>query len=79
MAKPIVYVTRRLPNEIISELTEKYQVKMWEEEEMPVPRDVLKKEIAEADAVLSMLTVPLMRTFKHGKPVESDCQFSCRF
>lgn len=56
MAKPIVYVTRRLPNEIISELTEKYQVKMWEEEEMPVPRDVLKKEIAEADAVLSMLT-----------------------
>ncbi|MBR7553576.1 2-hydroxyacid dehydrogenase [Allobacillus sp. GCM10007491] len=56
MAKPIVYVTRKLPNEIISELTEKYQVKMWEEEEVPVPRDVLMKEITEANAVLSMLT-----------------------
>nr|WP_289036886.1 D-glycerate dehydrogenase [uncultured Allobacillus sp.] len=56
MAKPIVYVTRKLPNEIISELTEKYQVKMWEEEELPVPRDVLMKEITEANAVLSMLT-----------------------
>ncbi|MFC0013710.1 MULTISPECIES: D-glycerate dehydrogenase [Allobacillus] len=56
MAKPIVYVTRKLPTEIISELTEKYQVKMWEEEEVPVPGDVLMKEITQASAVLSMLT-----------------------
>ncbi len=56
MAKPTIYVTRKLPKEIISELTKNYQVKMWEEEEQPVPKDVLAEEIKQADAILSMLT-----------------------
>ncbi|BAQ11619.1 glyoxylate reductase [Bacillus sp. OxB-1] len=54
--KPKVYITRKLPDEIINRLTEMCEVRMWEEEDVPVPYEVLEKEIQEIDGLLCLLT-----------------------
>lgn len=54
--KPYVYITRRLPVEVIKPLTEKYDVHMWEYDDQPVSREVLLEEAKKADALLTMLT-----------------------
>ena len=54
--KQKVYITRKLPDEIVDRMREKYEVRMWEEEEIPVPREVLEKEIEQVDGLLCLLT-----------------------
>jgi glyoxylate reductase len=54
--KSSVYVTRKLPEVIFEKLATHFQVKMWEEEDQPVPRDVLLKEVKEVDGLLCLLT-----------------------
>lgn len=54
--QPIVYVTRKLPDEALKALSEVATVKMWEKDDVPVPRDVLLQEAKEATALLTMLT-----------------------
>lgn len=54
--KPYIYITRRLPDEVIAPLLEKYEVKMWEKEDVVVPRSVLLEEASRADALLTMLS-----------------------
>lgn len=54
--KPRIYITRKLPEIVLSELREVCEVRMWEKEDMPVPREVLVKEAAEAEGLLTMLT-----------------------
>ncbi|MFK2826505.1 D-glycerate dehydrogenase [Bacillus sp. B190/17] len=54
--KPLVYVTRKLPEEIISRLKENYEVDMWPEEEVQVPREVLVEKVKKADALLTVIT-----------------------
>lgn len=54
--KPYIYITRRLPDEVIAPLLEKYEVKMWEKEDVFVPRSVLLEEASRADALLTMLS-----------------------
>lgn len=56
MMKPLVYVTRKLPDEIVNPLTEIAFVRMWDQEDIPVTRDVLLSETKEATAILTMLT-----------------------
>ncbi|WML56050.1 D-glycerate dehydrogenase [Neobacillus sp. PS2-9] len=51
-----VYVTRRLPEEMIDKLSSHFEVTMWEEEEIPVPREVLLKEVEEVDGLICLLT-----------------------
>ncbi|PLR76578.1 D-glycerate dehydrogenase [Bacillus sp. V3-13] len=51
-----IYVTRKLPDQIISKLRTSFEVRMWDEENVPVPRDVLKKEISIADGILCLIT-----------------------
>ncbi|OCA87604.1 D-glycerate dehydrogenase [Bacillus sp. FJAT-27225] len=53
--KPYVYITRKVPEEIVSVLTEKYEVAMWEKDDTPVPRERLLEEVQKADALLSVL------------------------
>jgi glyoxylate reductase len=55
MTKPNVYVTRQLPSEIIAILQEVADVTVWEGD-APVPREILRKQAKEADALLTMLT-----------------------
>lgn len=56
MTKSKVYVTRRLPDAILDKLCDVCEVTMWEETDIPVPRDVLEKEIQEVDGLFCLLT-----------------------
>lgn len=49
--RPIIYITRKMDERVIAPLQEEFDVRMWESESEPVPRDVLLKEVAEADAL----------------------------
>ena len=53
--RPRVYVTRLIPDEAIKKLAENLEYRIWEGE-LPVPRDVLFREIPFVDGVLSLLT-----------------------
>jgi len=53
--KPVIYITRKLPEEVIAPLKEKFDVRMWESASEAVPREILLKEVAEADALWSVL------------------------
>lgn len=56
VTKPIVYITRTISEELLKHYETAFHVKMWESEDTPVPRDVLLKEVAEADGLLCVLS-----------------------
>ncbi len=51
-----VYVTRKIPQEAISLLDPHFDISIWPEENTAVPRDVLLKEVENAQGLLSLLT-----------------------
>ncbi|WP_040203896.1 2-hydroxyacid dehydrogenase [Neobacillus jeddahensis] len=53
--KPYIYITRKLPDEVLMPLQKHYVVNMWEQEEVPVPREILLGEAEKADALLTVL------------------------
>jgi glyoxylate reductase len=53
--KPRIFITRKLDEQAVAPLLEKFDVRMWESESVPVPRDVLLKEGSEADALWTVL------------------------
>ncbi len=57
--KPSIYITRKLPDVCIADLKEKFNVKMWESEEVAVPKDVLLTEAESADALLTVVSDPV--------------------
>jgi len=56
MARPTVYITRKLPKAALEIIAAELDYRMWEAEGEVVPREVLLREIAEVDGVLTMLT-----------------------
>ncbi|WP_066065869.1 2-hydroxyacid dehydrogenase [Neobacillus soli] len=54
--KPYIYITRKLPDTVAEAITQKYEVKMWEKEDIPVPREVLLSEAKRADALFTVLS-----------------------
>jgi glyoxylate reductase len=56
MARPKVYVCRPLPDEALGLLRARTEMRIWEQEEIPPPREVLLREVAEIDGLLSLLT-----------------------
>ncbi|MGD6804383.1 2-hydroxyacid dehydrogenase [Rossellomorea aquimaris] len=54
--KPYIYITRKLPEEVLKPLQDQYEVDMWEDENISVPRDVLLKKAQKASGILSMLS-----------------------
>jgi glyoxylate reductase len=54
--KPYVYITRKLPEETIVEISQHFEVEMWEYEDLPVPRQVLLAEAKKASALITMLS-----------------------
>ncbi|MFJ7639191.1 2-hydroxyacid dehydrogenase [Peribacillus sp. NPDC097225] len=54
--KPKVYITRKLPDQIVNGLSGNFEVTMWQDETTPVPREVLEKEIVEVDGLFCLLT-----------------------
>src|SRR5215211_4941736 len=53
--RPRVYVTRRLPQPALELLSQHAQATLWPGE-LPPPRAVLLKEVAEIDGLLALLT-----------------------
>lgn len=56
MAKPYVYITRKIPKEAYRALEGFVEVGMWPKEEDPIPRDVFLQEAERADGLVTMLT-----------------------
>ena len=54
--KPKIYITRKLPEQIIEGLSRNYDVRMWDQEDIPVPRNVLVEEMKEVEGLLCLLT-----------------------
>lgn len=54
--KPYIFITRKLPDDVLQVLQESYEVSMWDKEDVPVPREILIKEASHADALLTMLS-----------------------
>lgn len=54
--KPLLYVTRTLPEETIDMLSAHFEVSGWESEETPVPREILEREIEKVDALYCLIT-----------------------
>ncbi|MEH7386868.1 D-glycerate dehydrogenase [Bacillus sp. JJ1521] len=54
--KTKVYITRKLPEAIVSQLSERFEVRMYQEEDSIVPRDILLKEVKDVDGLICLLT-----------------------
>ncbi|MGM0845850.1 MAG: 2-hydroxyacid dehydrogenase [Bacillota bacterium] len=54
--KPYVYVTRKLPEEVLVSLQDQYEVEMWEGEDISVPHELLLEKAQKASGILSMLS-----------------------
>lgn len=56
MTRPTVYITRKIPEPALQIIAEACAYRLWPEEEIPVPREILLEEIAEVDGVFTLLT-----------------------
>ncbi|ASA96778.1 MULTISPECIES: 2-hydroxyacid dehydrogenase [Anoxybacillus] len=56
MGRPYVFITRKLPDDIVAPLCDKYDVNMWPHEHLVVPRDILLQEASRAEALITMLS-----------------------
>lgn len=54
--KPKVFVTRMIPKDILSMMQEDCDVRVWPEEDTPIPRDILEQEICDVDGLYCLLT-----------------------
>ncbi|MED4871311.1 D-glycerate dehydrogenase [Geobacillus stearothermophilus] len=59
MTKPYVFVTRKLPEEVIAPLAAVAEVGMWPHEDVAVPHEVLVEEAKKAAALLPMVSDPI--------------------
>ncbi|CAM4017010.1 2-hydroxyacid dehydrogenase [Alkalicoccus chagannorensis] len=59
MNKPVVYITRTLPEAQLQTLADHAEIRMWKEADIPVPEEVLAAEAAEADGLLTMMSDPV--------------------
>lgn len=56
MPPPTIFVTRRLPAPALEHLAAAGTVTLWDNAEQPVPREVLLREVATAEALLCLVT-----------------------
>ncbi|MDR7556134.1 MAG: D-glycerate dehydrogenase [Armatimonadota bacterium] len=56
MARPRVYVTRRLPAPAMERLAAAVEVATWPDDDYPPPRDVLVREAAASDGLIVLVT-----------------------
>ncbi|MHA6258824.1 2-hydroxyacid dehydrogenase [Sporosarcina sp. CAU 1771] len=53
--KQAIYITRKLPEEAVAPLREKFDVRMWNSESETVPREILLKEVADVEALWAVI------------------------
>lgn len=51
-----LYITRKLPEITLTQLSKHFTVRYWDSEDIPVPRDILVQEIANIDALYCLIT-----------------------
>jgi glyoxylate reductase len=56
MDKPKIFITRRLPKEVVDPYRNQLDIEMWSEEQAPVNRDVLLRQASTCQGLLTMLT-----------------------
>lgn len=54
--KPKVYITRRIPEQALERIGSTCDVRLWDDEHTPVPREVLEQEIEQIDGLYTLLT-----------------------
>lgn len=66
--KQTVYITRKLPEEAVQPLREKFTVRMWDKEDVAVPEEVLKEEAKSAHALWTTITDQITREVMENAP-----------
>lgn len=56
MRKPTIFITRKVPGKLLESYKDVFDIRMWEKEEEPVPREVLEKEVKQVDGLLCVLS-----------------------
>lgn len=56
MNKPYVYITRKVPERLLENYLDRWDIQQWLEDEKPVPPEVLKEEVKKADGIMTMLS-----------------------
>lgn len=56
MSQPKVYVTRKVPEQALQILRSAASITVWDREDVPPPRQVILRELAQAEGVFSLLT-----------------------
>lgn len=56
MAKPKVYVSRLIPEPALEIVRAATEMRVWDREDVPPPREVLLREVAASEGLLSLLT-----------------------
>ncbi|WLD93819.1 D-glycerate dehydrogenase [Alkalihalobacillus sp. AL-G] len=54
--KPKIFITRKIPKRIVTQIEEVCEVEMWEEEDTPIPREVLEKKVEDIEGLFCLLT-----------------------
>ena len=68
MTRPKVYITRRIPQPALDIVASACDHTIWDNEEQPVPRDVLFREAADVDGVLTILSERIDQEFLDAAP-----------
>jgi glyoxylate reductase len=68
MTRPQAYVTRRLPQAALDLVAAACEFRLWDHEDVPVPRDVLLREAAAADGLLAQLSDRIDAEFLEAAP-----------
>jgi glyoxylate reductase len=50
--KPKIYVTRGLPPDVLRDIPGDYDIKVWHSTDVPVPYEVLEREVQDAEGLL---------------------------
>jgi len=66
--KKKIYITRKLPQVIYKKLADKFEVKMWDTADQPVPREILIEEVKEMDGLFCLLTETIDREVIENAP-----------
>lgn len=54
--KPTIFITRKIPEQAVQLLKEHAEITMWEEENIPVPREILVEKIKTVDGLYCLVT-----------------------
>ncbi|MEI3605479.1 D-glycerate dehydrogenase [Pseudogracilibacillus sp. SE30717A] len=63
MGKPKIYITRKIPEHLLSPFNDRYEINMWKDEKTPIPEEILFERVKEADGLLCLLTEKIDRKF----------------